>query len=200
MIGPASNYFILNSYAVRLDNAAFDDTPFKDEFQDEVYAIAKRVAEDQWLNSVIDIGCGSAYKLNKWFRDIESSYVAIGAEVEPTLSKLREEHPMEIWADASLLHTGILQAHMVICSDVIEHVPDPDKILDSIAACKPKVIVISTPALEHLEQGCVDGPPRNIHHVREWTTEQFKAYIGSRFHVLEQVVTEQKNQVIVCRP
>lgn len=195
------SYFLDPHYVIRKDNAAFDDTPFKAEFQAEVYSIARRVAEEHQLKSIVDIGCGSGFKLMEYFPRFDT----LGIEIDPCLSFLRETYPDRRWMDADFLSAYLAQypnpnIDLVICSDVIEHLPDPDKLLDTIASCKPKVIVISTPALEHLEGGCMDGPPRNIHHAYEWRTDQFRAYIGSRFDVLDQVVTLQKNQVVVCRP
>lgn len=83
----------------------------------------------------------------------------------------------------------------LICSDVIEHVEDPDQILAYLEAIRPEQIVISTPDRDEIKLDTQDGPPRNIHHVREWTHDEFVAYLSSRF----DIVDTRRGKTIIVR-
>ena len=185
-------YHIHEGYTPRLDNWAFDDTSFKDEWQLPVYQIARALLEQHHLKTVVDLGCGSGYKLVHLFPDV----FTIGVELEPTLTWLTGVYPKHRWIPPEGLE-GIT-ADLVICSDVIEHLVDPDIILDQIEKLDPKWIVLSTPALERLQIGTDGGPPKNIHHVREWTSDEFRSYIGERFEIVSQSHTNEGTQILVA--
>lgn len=189
------NHFDIKAgYKTRMDNSYFDDTPFEDEFQRPVYEHARAVLHRLGLRKVVDVGCGSGFKLLKFF----SEYEAVGVDLPPTVAWLRQRYPMGHWVE-----NGAPNPHgqIVICSDVIEHLPNPDDLLDYIDACQPEVVVLSTPARELLPfKDTQDGPPRNVHHVREWTMAELKTYIGRRWNVAHQFSTEVATQVVECYP
>lgn len=91
---------------------------------------------------------------------------------------------------------------LLLCSDVIEHIQEPDKLLDFIEACRPKIIILSTPernALVALGHGhSHDGPPKNLHHVREWTDSELSEYLRFRFNVIKQTVIADTQIVEMC--
>jgi 2-polyprenyl-3-methyl-5-hydroxy-6-metoxy-1,4-benzoquinol methylase len=179
-----NNYFIKESYTPRLENKYFDDTVNTDLHQKEVYEFARRIADENNFSKIIDIGTGSGYKLLKNFPDMET----LGIDLPPTVKWLRETYPDKKWSD---VFDPVEGYDMIISSDVIEHIPDPNILLDLIAQSKPKLIVLSTPDRDLLEFG-KDGPPKNRAHVREWTMPEFSDYIGSRFEILEHFISNQK--------
>lgn len=185
------SYCIKPSYAERENVPHFDDTPFKDEFQDEVYEFASKLAKPGMV--IMDYGCGSGFKLIKWFEN----FCTIGFEVEPTLTWLEEKYPARHWmqAESLFLQRGDFDSLMV-CSDVIEHVDDPDQFLQQIISLKPGKLVISTPDRDQLGLNTEDGPPRNRHHVREWNHEEFVEYISQRFVV--QSAVRGKITIVEC--
>ena len=186
-------YFIKEGYQHRLDNRYFDDTENTDKWQREVYTFAKDIAVKNNFTKVIDIGTGSAYKLLDNFRDFET----VGIDVEPTVKWLRETYPDRIWVDK---FEPIAGYDLVIASDVIEHIPDPDELLDLIEQSAPALIVLSTPDRDLLDR-TPDGPPKNRAHVREWTMPEFYNYISSRFEVIEHFVSNKKQstQTLLAR-
>lgn len=178
------NYFIKEGYNHRLDNRYFDDTANQDGWQKEVYIFAKEVAIKNNFKKVIDIGTGSAYKLLLNFSEFDT----LGIDVPLTVQWLRKTYPEKNWSDSFVPVKGY---DMIIASDVIEHIPDPDTLLDLIEQSEPKLIVLSTPDRDLLGR-TPDGPPKNRAHVREWTSPEFKAYISSRFEVLEHFISNKK--------
>ena len=77
---------------------------------------------------IIDLGCGSGYKLiNKL-----GNFDTIGIEVEPAYSWLKKKYPERKWLLFDSVNSSELEAGLVICSDVIEHIPDPDKLMEFI--------------------------------------------------------------------
>lgn len=182
-VGLPESYYIHQPYEVRLDNKAFDDTPFTDEFQKEVYQYARQLAERYGFRSVLDIGCGSGFKLITNFFDRDT----VGLELPDTLEFLEKKWPGRKWGTAGLLYHDFA-FELVISSDVIEHLVDPNELLKQIQLYRPKRIVLSTPERDELCFGTHDGPPRNMHHVREWNFAEFHAYIGSWFQIREHFV------------
>jgi SAM-dependent methyltransferase len=65
-IGSRRNYFIHDGYEHRLAPQYFDDTTNLDGWQDEVYLFAREIADKYDLRSILDIGCGSGFKLLKY--------------------------------------------------------------------------------------------------------------------------------------
>lgn len=192
-----SDLHLPEGYQERGEVPHFDDTPLKDEWQDEVYSYARRVVEMEGLTSVLDLGCGSGFKLLKHFSDL--GIRMCGAEVEPTLSWLRRTYPDNVWLDASRLGSA-QQFDAVICSDVIEHVQNPIALIKTILSVKPKLVVISTPDAEMM--GRPLGPPRNKHHVREWSMEGFYNLLSDHMVVVQHLISnhEQCTQMAVCEP
>ena len=74
---------------------------------------------------VIDVGCGSGYKLVHY---ISKEFQTLGIETEPALSFLRKTYPNHEWINSGKpSETGpqngaINGCHVGICADVIEHI------------------------------------------------------------------------------
>ena len=191
-------FFLPSEYVENKSVPYFDDTPHQDQWQNEVYELAHSVAIKNGINSVLDYGCGSGYKLIKYFKP--ESFKVAGAEVGSTLEWLKQNFPngQATWLDASKPLEG--KYGMVICSDVIEHVENPYRLLLDILSAKPRIVVISTPDSNLC--GTPLGPPRNKHHVREWTMDGFHALLSICMNVLEHRIIneEQCTQVAVCVP
>ena len=152
-----------------------------DNYQDEVYKTGLDLLRMSNLQSVLDLGTGRAYKLLKYFHHVRT----LGIDLPPTVQwlKSREGYPTRSWAAWPL--PAPKDYELLICADVIEHVVDPDQICEFIKEVNPKFAIISTPdrdLLRHRE--CDDGPPFNGCHVREWSFQEFRAYMSDHFHVL----------------
>jgi hypothetical protein len=186
-------FFIKENYKCRLENKSFDDTKLTDQWQKEVYEFAKNIAQKHNFQNVLDIGTGSGYKLIKYFDHCNT----LGIDIPATVEFLRNTYPNKAWSSN---FNPIKGYDLIISSDVIEHLPDPDMLLDLIIASSPKLIVLSTPDRSLLYSGDHDGPPYNKAHVREWNMSEFYKYIDSKLQVLEHFTSNRKQstQVILA--
>lgn len=192
-----SKYEIKPGYYHRRRHHYFDDTTNRDGYQREVYEEALRIARVNHLRSVIDVGCGSGFKLVHYFGDFDS----IGVDVEPTYSWLRKTYPDKKWVRAFTEESQHLNADLVICADVIEHVEDPDQLLTYLARCSRGWVVLSTPERDLARGAHHYGPPPNPAHVREWNFAELHRYIGARFEIESHEISnvEQRTQMVVFR-
>lgn len=186
LVGPPERYCIHEGYTPRLDNLVYDDRSMTDEFQREVYEYARAVYERDGLKGVCDFGCGSGYKLVNYFRDA----CTLGLELPPMVDFLREKYPGFDWRTVNLYADRVSGACYQLCiiADVIEHLHDPDLLLRFIKRCSFRRIVLSTPERDELQHGTWDGPPKNLHHVREWNFAELHAYLDKSFTIREHFV------------
>ncbi len=176
-------------YRHRPDPAHFDDRSMRDEWQNAVYSYARDFTRDRDIRRVVDFGCGSGYKLMKYFAGFET----VGYELEPSLSHLLETYPGRTWQKASL--DGRFTGDLLICADVIEHLADPTVLMEKIKRGPLQTVILSTPALEILaERGESPrlGPPDNESHVNEWTTREFRDFCAIHLNVIEHLVIDAR--------
>ena len=186
-------YCISPDYIIRPNPRHHDDTNLTDGWQKEVYEFVRDFMKEKGFQDVIDVGCGSGYKLVH----VLGEFKTYGIETEPCLSLLKEWYPSRMWFDSGKceedfqLFEELKEKDIVICSDVIEHIINPDKLVEFLQSLKAKYYVISTPCREVLvrESGIPNGgPPFSDAHVREWTFEEFKMYLSKHFNVLSSVL------------
>lgn len=186
------NYGLPEGYRIREKPEHWDDTRMKDEWQREVYLMAAAIMASNGYSNVIDVGCGSAYKLIKYL----GKYDTYGLDVPRTVEWLRENYPTKEWGSSAPDH----KFDLVVCADVIEHVPDPDMLCHTLRSLSKGIILISTP--DRLRPGEPPlGPSTNRSHVREWSFAEFGNYIREQFDVLHQVRTNevQSTYAVICR-
>ena len=118
----------------------FDDMDMTDECQLDVYLYALGLMKKHGLRSVADVGCGSAYKLITYLGD----YDTLGLEVAANIPALRERYPGRQFAESDFQGKPPA-ADVVICSDVIEHLTDPDVLLDFLRRATCRFLIIATP-------------------------------------------------------
>ena len=193
-----SKYQIKKGYNHRKTYNYYDDTEATDECQRAVYEEVKHLMEAHNLKTVLDFGCGSAYKLLNYLGE----YNTIGVDVSPTYEHLVEKYPDRKWIHFDNFKSEETAADIIVCADVIEHVLDPDDLLNKLKNCKNyKFIVISTPDRD-LVRGKLDyGPPANPCHVREWSVWEFERYIKEHFDIVEHRITHirQATQMVICK-
>ena len=186
-------------YDCRAYPRAFDDRPQTDHWQNAVYKSAWKFAKLHGFHHIADYGCGSGYKLVKYF----SEFNTVGYEIPPALDHLREKYPARRWEDGNL-DLIAFDADVLICADVIEHMADPIALLRKIAVSAVKYSFFSTPSLDILAGRGASlrmGPPNNETHVNEWMTAEFRQLIDNYLHVVDHLIVsiEQGTQLIIAR-
>ena len=199
------NYCIKDGYIHRDEYVQYDNTPQTDKFQDEVYAKARQICNQNNFKKIVDVGCGSAYKLVKYFRDKNF----VGLELEPNLSYIKKKYPIFRFDLSDFDNPPTEEFDILICSDVIEHVLDPDQIIEFIKKINWKYLVLSTPdreIIQNLQKGFgweveEDGPPHNVHHIREWTSREFNSYVSQHFDIVEHFCApiQKECQIVVAK-
>lgn len=148
------------------------------------------------LTKVVDIGCGSGYKLV----NILGKFNTVGIETEPCYSFLKSKYPDRKWLlsgeqekDFVDYTKDITDIDVIICSDVIEHIVNPDILIMYLLSFNAKYYILSTPCREilcnhpkfkRIYHKSFNGPPVNSCHVREWTMAEFKSYISAWFNII----------------
>ena len=84
------NYCIYDGYVSRTEFVTCEQIGHTDQFQDEVYEAARKLCIEKGYKTILDIGCGSAFKLIKYFRDKKF----VGLDLEPNLSHIKDKYPL----------------------------------------------------------------------------------------------------------
>lgn len=175
-----------------------DGTPFWGEtlndvrYQVPVYRWAASLLRKGRVSApVLDVGCGSGEKLITHIASVTEGY--LGIDQPSGIASAQAKFPHGHWqavdlassaSDASLSSRTF---DLVICADVIEHVPDPHQLLAYVRRmiAPGGRAIISTPDRDRLEKATGLGPPHNPRHIREWNAEEFELLLSSHgFEVL----------------
>lgn len=193
---PAVFFSIKPGYHHATSAEQLDATLSTDEWQKEVYQLAGEIARKNNYQHILDVGCGSGYKLVHML----SAFHTTGIEVDPTFSWLKQQYPDRQWLLFDDITPSSLHTDLIVCADVIEHLPNPDDLLDFISDISFKQLVISTPERDAVAGRNDFGPPENTAHYREWNAVEFKNYLRQWFDVKDQQVfnTKSVTQVVIC--
>ncbi len=159
------NLHLPNGYVSNLEPKPCNDDAGGPEWQVGVYDIAKGFGLP-----IVDIGCGRARKLQGYAPGF------VGVDREDTVLWLCRERPEGRWSTVDLELAQFLPldtaGKTIVCSDVIEHLVNPEVLLRWLAA-QPATVVLSTPDREKWRGPEHNGPPPNTEHVREWKASEF---------------------------
>jgi 2-polyprenyl-3-methyl-5-hydroxy-6-metoxy-1,4-benzoquinol methylase len=197
LLQPKQIYCIKAGYHHAGKVETYDDRLNKDEWQRGVYETAYSLLQKTGGTSVIDTGCGSAYKLIDMFGKFNTT----GIELEKTWQWLLEKYPLNNWLSYDHTNPSQLECDLLICSDVIEHLKVPDEMMDFLRRINFTWLVISTPERNSVRGENDFGPPENVSHYREWNNLEFATYVSKWFHVNEQIISTDKSvsQILICK-
>jgi 2-polyprenyl-3-methyl-5-hydroxy-6-metoxy-1,4-benzoquinol methylase len=138
------SYFLPEGYVERLGAKQNPQAEAKidDKWQDEVYREAAKIASEISECRVLDYGTGSGFKLMKHFGELCILDV-VGIDLPATVEILRRRYPLRCWSEVDKYLKGgmylVAPPDLVICSDVIEHVSDPDALLGNAQKLEPEM-------------------------------------------------------------
>lgn len=195
---PEARFGIKSGYHHATQAEDFNAVGAGEEWQKEVYELAAERAHKAGMRSVIDIGCGTGFKLLKHFESLQTT----GIEVEPTYTWLRDTYPARHWLRFGSFDPAKLEADLLICADVIEHLANPDDLMAFIGKIRFQTLVLSTPERNAVAGTSDFGPPENTCHFREWNAVEFRNYVSRFLDVEDQLIFPGKSttQVVICRP
>lgn len=172
---------IRDGYTAREKPAYFHDVqPDGKLWQPDVLAIATHVARKAGLKSLVDIGCGRGEKLLPYAGEFDIT----GFDYGENIQHCRNCIPFGRWFEHNL-EEGISffypYTYVAICSDVIEHLIDPSRLIADLAKMdfSTSALIVTTPDRERVYGYDQRGPPGNVHHVREWTLRELQHYLRS---------------------
>ena len=150
-------------------------------FQWSTYLYAKKQLDRSKIQTIIDIGCGPALKARRLFPDNKYLYYGIDQESSVNIfPQLSNFHFLSYDLDnPDYSKIPEIRADIIICSDVIEHLIDPDKLLDLIKylALPSTTIIFSTPCRDSL-RGIECMKSEKPEHIREWNRYEFITYLS----------------------
>jgi SAM-dependent methyltransferase len=196
--GSPRRYCIAAGYRHRDEPHFFDDTGNTENWQREVYQYAQNLLAGRGLRRVYDVGCGSGYKLVRYLGDFDT----VGFDLPATVAFLREKYPERRW-EVGDFAASVEAPDLAVCSDVIEHLPDPDALMTFLTRMKAPHVILSTPTRRLLYRRSSSfqfGPPANPSHCREWNFDEFAEYVSAYFTIVDHRITnrEQGTQMIYC--
>jgi len=159
-------------------------------YQFPTYRYAQRLVQERKLKQVLDIGCGPAVKLMKLIAP--NCKTVTGIDQEQVIERDKERYQgrnAKFYVDNFDKPRLQLKKNfdLIICSDVIEHLEDPDKLLSYVKrfANKKTLILFSTPERDLLRgEGNLLSPKEE--HLREWTRRELACYLKEQGFVIEE--------------
>ena len=164
-----------------------------ESMRDELLA-AEHLARYEWAGGlapgrrVLDAGCGTGYGAEMLAAAGAASVMGVdsaAAVVEAARARAGGRLAFER-ADVARLPCDDGSFDLVTCFEVIEHVPDPGAVLGELrrVLAPGGVLAISSPNADRY-------PPGNPHHVREFTTSEFRALLAEAFPAVRLLAQHQ---------
>lgn len=149
--------------------------PLKQFFINNFFNSLFSVLKDLQIDTVLDVGCGEGFtlsklkenKIGKKYEGIDASREAIyiGKKQYPELN-LKEGNIYKLdYKDNSL--------DLVICTEVLEHLENPEKALRELLRVSKKYLIISVPNEPFFYLFNYTQWGKDIGHINKWTSRGF---------------------------
>jgi hypothetical protein len=150
----------------------------------EIYEIVQVLIAGTHRSRIIDIGCGDGEKLVK-----ANANRKIGLDFGENILRCKRTYPNDAdWRELEGSQTipvdlidDIGPRDIVVCSRIIERLPDPTNLIFFLSQCfaRGAAVITSTPDRDLVHGPNHMGPPASTAHVREWTTAEYGALLTS---------------------
>lgn len=160
-----------------------------DRFHGETIRLLRSVAPI----TILDIGCGEGYVLEALDRagftasltglDLAEEAVAAARDRLGSRAEILLGDVHELWPKLG-------RFDVVLMLEVLEHLDEPDRALEVIAALTHSRAIVSVPrepafrGLNLLRMKNVSRWGSDPEHVQHWTRRSFEAFVSERFHIL----------------
>lgn len=177
-----------------------DDEHNSSSFQINVYKYARKVIIENKLNTALDVGCGFGLKLKNYISPVCQDIV--GIDSKHAINYCRREHKFGHWIEDDIENpkknfNRIFD--VIIVSDVIEHLIDPDKLFEYLYMYSKETthIIVSTPERDLFRGSQHEGPAPNVNHAREWNLIEFRNYlISKKAKIIKHFLVGEKRGLI----
>ena len=171
-------YCIKAGYRHNESPSYFVDDTGETIWQPDVYPFARDAAIERGVEAIVDIGCGRAGKLATLQAE-HPDWRYVGIDYGANMEWCRERYGWGEWREVDIDRPCEIDAKgaIVVASDVIEHLREPEHLLAAIHESGCAAAVFSSPERLAAYCGEHDGPPTNLCHVREWTIPEFREFL-----------------------
>ena len=197
------SYCIKNGYkinSINITNDKVSKTNYWNEarktsaevYQFPVYEFVSQYIKENRIERLIDIGCGVARKL-AYLNSQNPSVEIIGIDQDGPIEFCKKNYNFGKWYSDDFENSSLsedIKSELILSSDVIEHLIDPNLLLEYIKSrlTKDGIVVLSTPERDSARGLSCDHSP-NEHHIREWNFTEFEEYLDKAgFEVIDHFV------------
>jgi 2-polyprenyl-3-methyl-5-hydroxy-6-metoxy-1,4-benzoquinol methylase len=160
-------------------------------------------------SSAFEVGCGEGHlSVRLLRRGIATSGFDLESEVVEEANANAASAGFGRPFTARSLYTlgpGELKADVLVCCEVLEHLPDPERALDILAAQHARHLILSVPreplwrVLNMARGKYLTDLGNTPGHIQHWSAGAFERLVGSRLEVVE-VRQPLPWTMLLCRP
>lgn len=156
-------------------------------FQQDTYRYAVEIIKRYNINSVADVGCGVGEKMQKFIAPLGVDVVGIDLPESVAIAKKRFGDMFVADNFENEVPAVSKKYDLVICSDVIEHMVNPDHLLNYIKRIthSDSYSIFSTPERDY-HRGFDCTTSEKPEHIREWNTLELKTYLENRGFIIKE--------------
>ena len=143
------------------------------------------------FNSLLDAGCGEGVVLASLRNEFQTGYCGLDLDYDRVrFASMEMTGNMLVNGDAQRLPFSEGSFDLVLLLEVLEHVGDPERVLEEVHRVSGKYLLISVPNEPWWRVGNMlrlkymrdfGNTPEHINH---WTVPGFRSLLSDRFHVL----------------
>lgn len=133
--------------------------------------------------TVLDAGCGEGYVQRGLFsRGLTAAWTGVDASAG-AVDFARRRTPRARWVVADLRATRFPDRSfdLVLCSQVLEHIPQPEAVRDELARVSARWLLVSVPLEPVFRAACAltvaAGVGQDPGHVNFWTPRAFRSFL-----------------------